>query len=247
MSVLVPRMATTTGASDVQDPQRSRRPRRVICGCPGSARRSRRHHHHKGRLRRRRHLRHLLTSRGRIPRQVLAGQSGRDRPERARRRQPEADQADALRRTGRRHRDRLDSSGMAAAPVLDPENADFDGSKIVWLGSLSSEPAFCITTKASARYDGKVPRRAFPDRRVRQNSTTYTQAAIPKNALGAKFDIVTGFDGVPEIVLAMERGELAGCARHRARRHPSGPGSFNVIGRIGTAAAAELPTPRFAT
>jgi tripartite-type tricarboxylate transporter receptor subunit TctC len=38
---------------------------------------------------------------------------------------------------------------IAFAPTLDPQNADFDPLQIVWLGSLSNEPAFCVTKKGS--------------------------------------------------------------------------------------------------
>ena len=41
------------------------------------------------------------------------------------------------------------SPAMAFAPLLDPDNVDFDPLSIVWLGSLSSEPAYCATSKAS--------------------------------------------------------------------------------------------------
>lgn len=140
------------------------------------------------------------------------------------------------------------SPGMATAPALDPENADFDASKIIWIGSLSSEPAFCVTTKASGIDTmEKFLSQPFLIGASAKNSTTYTQAAIPKNGLGAKYEIVTGFDGVPEIVLAMERGELAGYCSATARDIERGTqGDLNVIGRLGTAPSPELPeVPRF--
>jgi hypothetical protein len=138
---------------------------------------------------------------------------------------------------------------MAFAPTLDPENADFDASKIIWLGSLSNEPAFCVTTKSSG-IDSleKFRSESFHMGASGKSSTTYQQAAVARNSLRAKFDIVTGFDGVPEIELAMERGELAGhCSASATDLLKKGMlERFNVIGRLGSNVPAELSdVPRF--
>jgi len=139
--------------------------------------------------------------------------------------------------------------GMAFAPTLDPGNADFDASAIIWLGSLSNEPAFCVTRKASGidtmeKFLGS----SFHIGASGKNSATYLQAAMVLRGLGAKFDIVTGFDGVAEIELAMERGELAGhCSASATDLLKKGMmDRVNVIGRLGSSAPAELSqVPRF--
>jgi hypothetical protein len=69
-----------------------------------------------------------------------------------------------------------------------------------------------------------------------------------RNGLGAKFDIVTGFSGVPEIELAMERGELAGhCSASATDLFKKGMiDQVNVIGRFGSAVSPQLAdVPRF--
>jgi tripartite-type tricarboxylate transporter receptor subunit TctC len=138
---------------------------------------------------------------------------------------------------------------MAFAPTLDPENADFDASKIVWLGSLSNEPGFCVTTKSSGIDTlEKFLTGSFNIGASGKSSTTYQQAALVRKGLGAKFDIVTGFDGVAEIELAMERGELAGhCVATATELVKKGMAErVNVIGSFGSHAAAEFPdVPRF--
>jgi hypothetical protein len=81
-----------------------------------------------------------------------------------------------------------------------------------------------------------------------KNSQTYQLAAIVKNGLNAKFDIVTGFAGTPEIELAMERGELAGhCSASATDLLKKGMlERVNVIGRFGSSTPAELQgVPRF--
>lgn len=140
---------------------------------------------------------------------------------------------------------------MAFAPVLDPENADFDSSSIVWLGSLSREPGFCITSKASGIDTmQKFLTSEFHIGASARNSATYQQAALALHGLGAKFDIVTGFDGVPEIELAIERGELAGhCSASANDLIKRGLADhFNIIGAFGTQASPEFPdVPRFSS
>jgi tripartite-type tricarboxylate transporter receptor subunit TctC len=130
---------------------------------------------------------------------------------------------------------------MAFAPILDPENADYDASAILWLGSLSNEPAFCLTTKASGIDTmEKFLGTEFHIGASGKNSATYQQAAIPLQGLNAKFDIVTGFDGVAEIELAMERNEIAGhCSGSVTDLKRRGLiDSVNIIGRLGSGTAA---------
>jgi tripartite-type tricarboxylate transporter receptor subunit TctC len=143
------------------------------------------------------------------------------------------------------------SPSMPFAPILDPANVDFDTSKIVWLGSLSSEPSFCIASKASGIDTmEKFLTGDFKMGASAKNSSTYQLAALVRNGLGAKFDIVTGFAGVPEIELAIERGELAGhCVSTEADLDKPGfIDKFNIIGRLGSGMPQKLgDVPRFST
>jgi tripartite-type tricarboxylate transporter receptor subunit TctC len=129
------------------------------------------------------------------------------------------------------------SPGIAFAPELDPANVNFDTSSIIWLGALSNEPAFCATTKASGIDTvEKFLTSTFSMGASAKNSQTYQMAAIPKNGLSAKFEIVSGFSGVPEIQLAMERGEIAGhCAFTLSDIQKSGAtDQYQLIGRLGS-------------
>ena len=90
------------------------------------------------------------------------------------------------------------SQNIAFAKVVNPSNVDFDPASIVWLGALSSEPGYCATSKASGIDTmEKFLSGNFHIGASSKNSQTYQLAAIVKNGLNAKFDIVTGFSGWP--------------------------------------------------
>lgn len=142
------------------------------------------------------------------------------------------------------------SSAMAFAPRLDPANVNFDPSAIVWLGSLSGEPSYCATTKASGidtmeEFLGGD----FLIGASARNSLTYQLAAIVKSGLNANFQIVTGFSGVAEIELAMERGELAGhCSTSIPDLERQGRlEEVTVIGHFGSATNPYHGVPRFSS
>lgn len=133
--------------------------------------------------------------------------------------------------------------GTTLAEKLDPANVQFDPRKLRWLGSLGAVESFCAVSKASGiatieDFTGKE----FHIGASGKSSTTYLFAALAKNALGAKFDIVTGFDGVAAIELAMERGEVAGhCTFDRNDLAKTGMrDAMNVIVRFGRADVGEL-------
>jgi tripartite-type tricarboxylate transporter receptor subunit TctC len=103
------------------------------------------------------------------------------------------------------------SRSMPLAPVLGLPGANFDGTKLTWLGSITKDTVTCIswktspvkswndlmTTEYKAGGEGKG---ADPD----------VFATILKNAFATKTKLVTGYPGSADIMLAMERGELDG-------------------------------------
>lgn len=132
--------------------------------------------------------------------------------------------------------------GTALAAKLDPQNVQFDPQKLHWLGSLGAVESFCAISKASGIATiEEFSTKEFHIGASGKSSTTYLFAALAKNALGAKFDIVTGFDGVAEIELAMERGEIAGhCTFDRNDLAKTGMrDAMNVIVRFGRADVGE--------
>jgi tripartite-type tricarboxylate transporter receptor subunit TctC len=139
------------------------------------------------------------------------------------------------------------SEAMPFAPVLDPANADFDPLSMQWIGSLSKEPSICITTKSSGIDTmDKFLQSEFLLGASGKSSLTYILSAMVKNGLGAKFGIVTGFDGIAEITVAGQRGEVAGVCALVYHNVSDQLDAFNVIGRFGSGTIAAAPTlPRF--
>jgi tripartite-type tricarboxylate transporter receptor subunit TctC len=103
------------------------------------------------------------------------------------------------------------SRSMPLAPVLGLPGANFDGTKLTWLGSITKDTVTCISWKNSpvktwddtfkTEYKaGGEGKGADPD----------VYATILKNAFATKTKLVTGYPGSADIMLAMERGELDG-------------------------------------
>lgn len=103
------------------------------------------------------------------------------------------------------------SRSMPLAPVLGLPGANFDATKLTWLGSITKDTVTCISWKTSpvkswddlfkTEYKaGGEGKGADPD----------VFATILKNAFATKTKLVTGYPGSADIMLAMERGELDG-------------------------------------
>lgn len=143
------------------------------------------------------------------------------------------------------------SSSMALAPRLEPETADFDPLALQWIGALASDASFCVTMKQT----GIDTMEAFLNEEFLvgssgKSSLTYLLAAVVKNGLGARFNIVTGFEGGPDILLAMQRGEIAarcGISLFNIEESSLGEG-LEVIGRFGSAVPVDYAAlPRFSS
>jgi len=101
------------------------------------------------------------------------------------------------------------SRSMGIAPLL--EKASFDSRKFNWLGSITDDNTVCLTWNSSpiktwadftskpSKFGGEGPG-ADPD----------IWAQTYKNVLGAKDQLVSGYPGTNDIVLAMQRGEVDG-------------------------------------
>jgi tripartite-type tricarboxylate transporter receptor subunit TctC len=101
------------------------------------------------------------------------------------------------------------SRSTGISPLLD--KAGFDSRKFTWLGSITDDTTVCLTWNTSpiktwadfiskpSKVGGEGPG-ADPD--------IWAQAY--KNVLGAKDQLVSGYPGTNDIVLAMQRGEVDG-------------------------------------
>jgi hypothetical protein len=101
------------------------------------------------------------------------------------------------------------SRSMGVAPLLG--QAEFDSRKFTWLGSMTDDDTTCVTWNSSPikTWDdfltkpsklGGLGADADPD----------IWALLYKNVFGAKVQLVSGYPGTNDVVLAMERGEVDG-------------------------------------
>jgi tripartite-type tricarboxylate transporter receptor subunit TctC len=101
------------------------------------------------------------------------------------------------------------SRGMVTEPLLNAAN--FDPTKLTWLGTITSETSVCATWKTSAvkTWDDMFQREfSLGGSAVGADPDTF--ALILRNVFGAKVKLVTGYPGGNDINLAMERQEVDG-------------------------------------
>lgn len=102
--------------------------------------------------------------------------------------------------------------GAIMGPILDEkQEALFDPTKVQYIGTANTGTRVCATLKTSkiqtfddtlkvpAKFGGSAP-----------NDSTYEYGYLHKRTSGAIYDVVAGYRGTAEMVLAMERGELDG-------------------------------------
>ncbi len=101
------------------------------------------------------------------------------------------------------------SRSMGISPLID--KAEFDSRKFTWLGSITDDNTVCLTWNTS-------PIKTWADF-VNKPSKVGGEGAgadpdiwalVYKNVLGAKAQLVSGYPGTNDIVLAMQRGEVDG-------------------------------------
>ncbi|MCI5077433.1 tripartite tricarboxylate transporter substrate-binding protein [Oricola sp.] len=128
------------------------------------------------------------------------------------------------------------NSSMATFPLFNADAAKYDPTALTWIGSLANETSVCVTTKASGieTMDAFMAQ-DFVVGATDKGATTYQFPALLKNLFDAKFRIVTGYPGGPEILLAMEQGEVqARCGYSWSSLKGSAyENQFNRIGQLG--------------
>jgi tripartite-type tricarboxylate transporter receptor subunit TctC len=98
---------------------------------------------------------------------------------------------------------------MVTEPLLNAAN--FDPTRLTWLGTITSETSVCATWKTSAvkTWDDMF-KHEFTLGGSAVGADPDTFALILRNVFGAKVKLVTGYPGGNDINLAMERGEVEG-------------------------------------
>jgi tripartite-type tricarboxylate transporter receptor subunit TctC len=101
------------------------------------------------------------------------------------------------------------SRGMVTEPLLNAAN--FDPTKLTWLGTITSETSVCATWKTSlVKSWDDMFKREFSLGGSAIGADPDTFALIMRNVFGAKVKLVTGYPGGNDINLAMERSEVDG-------------------------------------
>ena len=101
------------------------------------------------------------------------------------------------------------SRGMVTEPLLNAAN--FDPTKLIWLGTITSETSVCATWKTSpVKSWDDMFKREFSLGGSAVGADPDTFALIMRNVFGAKVKLVTGYPGGNDINLAMERSEVDG-------------------------------------
>jgi hypothetical protein len=126
-----------------------------------------------------------------------------------------------------------------------------DMRKLNWLGNMSDENLFLVTTSKSLT-------KRLEDAKRRETAIAATGTggvesivvALLNNMLGTKFKNIYGYRSSPEMNLSMERGETEGrtttnlralYAAAATRPNSKGEADYNVILQIGVEKAKEYP------
>ena len=102
--------------------------------------------------------------------------------------------------------------GAVMGRILDDKASNlFDPTKFVYLGTADSGTRVCITMSNSGTktYDDALRSRTVMGASA-AGGATRDYEALHNHVTGTRFDIVSGYKGTTEIMLAMERGEAAG-------------------------------------
>jgi tripartite-type tricarboxylate transporter receptor subunit TctC len=101
------------------------------------------------------------------------------------------------------------SRSMGISPLID--KAEFDSRKFTWLGSVTDDNTTCVTWNTSPikNWDDFLNKPSkFGGEGAGADPDIWT--LLYKNVFGAKAQLVSGYPGTNDTVLAMERGEIDG-------------------------------------
>jgi tripartite-type tricarboxylate transporter receptor subunit TctC len=101
------------------------------------------------------------------------------------------------------------SRSMGISPLID--KAEFDSRKFTWLGSVTDDNTICLTWNTSPikTWDDFLKRPSkFGGEGAGADPDIWT--LLYKNVFGARVQLVSGYPGTNDTVLAMERGEVDG-------------------------------------
>jgi tripartite-type tricarboxylate transporter receptor subunit TctC len=101
--------------------------------------------------------------------------------------------------------------GIAFDPLLIGKGDQFDAQQFNWLGSANNEVSVCVAMKDSGITKfGDLFTKELAVGGTGTSADTDQFPRVLNNVLGTHFKIIEGYPGGNDVVLAMERGEVAG-------------------------------------
>ena len=99
--------------------------------------------------------------------------------------------------------------GLILEPMFRNPEAKYDPARFNWIGTSSSETYTCVAMKTKGvEKIAQVVETPLAAGSTGRGSRTFTYASALNDLVGAKFKIISGYRGMTDIHLAMERGEL---------------------------------------
>ncbi len=113
---------------------------------------------------------------------------------------------------------------IALVQLLGAKGPKFKSAELNWLGSLAKEAGVCaLATRTGAETFEAIFQKQFSMGGAGKNSTEWWPALF-NNLMAAKFKLIRGYPGTPQIHMAIERGELDGvCQSWASFEKLSGP------------------------
>ena len=99
---------------------------------------------------------------------------------------------------------------IALIQIMGQKGPKFKAAELNWLGSLAKEAGVCaVDARTGIKSFSEVFNKQFAMGGTGQNSTEWWPALF-NNLMAAKFKLIRGYPGTPQIHLAVQRGELDG-------------------------------------
>lgn len=103
------------------------------------------------------------------------------------------------------------NQGMAFEPLFDNDQAKFNASDITWLGSLAKGTSLCVSRKdADVQTWEDLKTKTLTVGASGAGASTNIYPRVMAELFDFNFNIITGYPGGNDILLAMERGEVEG-------------------------------------
>ena len=130
--------------------------------------------------------------------------------------------------------------------LLGQANLEADPRKLIWLGGTSFPGRVCVVgERATVKTAAEVFTKELIVGSNGAGNSTNILPSVFNHVLGAKFRLIEGYKGTPDIVLAIERNEVEGvCASYgqfRGSAQAFQEGKLRVLFRAEEAKMAELP------